>query len=75
MEEEQEEEEAKREKEDDVMTWTGKKLGDNDKKPGHLAASVKRGGENESLIVDTLEVQETVKKKPKASGFGNFSGW
>jgi hypothetical protein len=56
-----------------MMTWTGKKLSKLDnKKPGHLA---KRNLESESLIVDTLEEQEPVKKKPKASGFGNFSGW
>jgi len=56
-----------------VVTWTGRKLGNYDKKVGHLA---KRNMEqNEGLIVDTLETQEPVKKKPKAGGFGNFSGW
>jgi hypothetical protein len=57
------------------MTWTGKKLGGLVKKPGHLAASVKRNTDQDSLIVDSLEEQEPVKKKPKAGGFGNFSGW
>jgi hypothetical protein len=57
------------------MTWTGKKLGTFDKKPGHLVASAKRDADQKSLIVDTLEEQEPVKKKPKAGGFGNFSGW
>jgi len=58
-----------------VTTWTGKKLGGPDKKPGHLAASVKRNAGQDSLIIDTLEEQEPVKKKQKAGGFGNFSGW
>ena len=57
------------------MTWTGKKLGNYDKKPGHLTASVKRDLDQDGLIVDTLEEQEPVKKKPKAGGFGNFEGW
>jgi len=72
--EQQAEEDARRVKEDDVVTWTGKKLGSYDKKVGHLA---KRNAttDTEGLIVDTLEAQEPVKKKPKASGFGNFSGW
>ena len=60
-------------KEEDVTTWTGKKLGAVPKKPGHLAT--KRVGDRESLIVDTLENQEPARKKPKAGGFGNFSGW
>ena len=55
------------------MTWTGKKLAKfENKKPGHLA---RRPVETESLIVETLEEQEPVKKKPKAGGFGDFSGW
>ena len=57
------------------MTWTGKKVGGSDKKPGHLAASSKRNASQNSLIVDTLEELEPVKKKPKAGGFGDFSGW
>jgi hypothetical protein len=57
------------------MTWTGKKLGGPVMKPGHLAASVKRHSDHDSLIVDSLEEQEPVKKKPKAGGFGNFAGW
>lgn len=76
MDEIQEEENGKKEQEDDVMTWTGKKLGEVKKKPGHLLATTKRNvAGQESLIVDTLEEQEPVKKKPKAGGFGNFSGW
>jgi hypothetical protein len=62
-------------KEDDVVTWTGKKLGNYEKRPGHLTASVKRNAEQSSLIVDSFQEQEPVKKKPKAGGFGNFSGW
>ena len=57
------------------MTWTGKKLGKYDKKPGHLTASTKRNADQDALIVDTLEEVEPVRKKPKAGGFGNFSGW
>jgi hypothetical protein len=57
------------------MTWTGKKLGKYDKKPGHLAASMRRNGDQESLLVDTFEEPEPVKKKAKAGGFGDFSGW
>lgn len=57
------------------MTWTGKKLGKADQKPGHLAASAKRNVDQDVLIADTFEEQEPAKKKPKASGFGNFSGW
>jgi hypothetical protein len=57
------------------MTWTGKKLGKFEKKPGHLAAGVKRAAEQEALIVDTFDEPEPVKKKPKPSGFGSFSGW
>jgi hypothetical protein len=57
------------------MTWTGKKLAKYDKKPGHLASSAKRNANEDVLAVDTFEVQEPAKKKPKASGFGNFSAW
>jgi hypothetical protein len=57
------------------MTWTGKKLGKTEKKPGHLIAAVKRSAERDGLIVDKFEEQEPVKKKSKAGGFGNFSGW
>jgi peptidyl-prolyl cis-trans isomerase-like protein 2 len=71
----QEEEDAKKLKEDDVTTWTGKKLSKFDKKPGHLTTSVKRNTNEDILAVDTFEVQEPVKKKPKAGGFGNFAGW
>jgi ABC-type Zn2+ transport system substrate-binding protein/surface adhesin len=73
----QEEEDSKRLKEEDVMTWTGKKLSKFDKKPGHLTASVKRNtiANEDVLAVNTFEVQEPVKKKPKAGGFGNFAGW
>ena len=71
----QDEEDAKKLKDDDVMTWTGKKVGNFDKKPGHLTAAVKRSTTEDALAVDTFEVQEPVKKKPKAGGFGNFSGW
>ena len=56
------------------MTWTGKKLVGPVKKPGHLAASAKRNTDHDSLV-DSLEEHEPVKKKPKAGGFGNFSGW
>jgi len=75
VEDEQLEEEANKVKEDDVMTWTGKKLGKDEKKPGHLVAAVKRGAERDTPMVDTFQEQEPVKKKSKASGFGNFSGW
>jgi hypothetical protein len=57
------------------VTWTGKKLGNYEKRPGHLTASVKRNAEQSPLIVDSFQEQEPVKKKPKAGGFGNFSGW
>jgi hypothetical protein len=57
------------------MTWTGKKLGKTEKRPGHLAAAVKRNPERDGSMVDTFEEQEPVKKKSKAGGFGNFSGW
>ena len=72
MEDQEAEAEAKKIKEDDVVTWTGKKLSNYEKRVGHLA---KQNTESEGLIVDTLEAQEPVKKKPKAGGFGNFSGW
>jgi len=75
IEEEEEQEEAKKLKEDDVMTWTGKRL-DTSAKPGRLIASSKGSSAgNNGLIVDTLQEPESVKKKPKASGFGNFDGW
>jgi hypothetical protein len=57
------------------MTWTGKKLEKAGKRPGHLAASVKRNADQDALIADAFEEQEPTKKKSKASGFGNFSGW
>ena len=73
LDEHEEEDAAKKLKEEDVTTWTGKKLGALPKKPGHLAT--KRTTDRESLIVDTFEDLEPVRKKPKAGGFGNFSGW
>lgn len=57
------------------MTWTGKKLGKIENQPGHLVAAVKRSAERDVSKVDTFEEQEPVKKKSKAGGFGNFSGW
>lgn len=60
-------------KEDDLVTWTGKRLGP--LPPGPLPSAAKGGAEEETLIVDTLGEPEPPKKRPKASGFGNFSGW
>ena len=70
-----EDENAKGLKDDDVITWTGKKLGGSGTKPGHLLSSLKRNVDQDALLVDTLEEQEPVKKKAKAGGFGNFDGW
>ena len=70
-----EDENYKQLNDDDVMTWTGKKLGGPEKKPGHLLTSLKRNVDQDALLVDTLEEQEPVKKKTKAGGFGNFDGW
>lgn len=75
VDDQKEEENAKKLKEDDVTTWTGKRLAGYEKKPGHLTAAVKRNAEQSSPIVDGFQPQEPVKKKPKAGGFGNFSGW
>jgi peptidyl-prolyl cis-trans isomerase-like 2 len=69
------EENSKHLNQDDVMTWTGKKLGGPEKKPGHLVSSLKQSVDQDALFVDTLEVTEPVKKKAKAGGFGDFDGW
>ena len=75
VDDQKEEENAKKLKEDDVTTWTGKRLSGYEKRPGHLTAAVKRNAEQSSLIVDSFQSQESMKKKPKAGLFGNFSGW
>lgn len=74
MEDQEKEDEAKKVKEDDVMTWTGRRLGEYDK-VGQHAAATKRTANEDALIVDTITEQEPAKKKLKASGFGNFAGW
>jgi peptidyl-prolyl cis-trans isomerase-like 2 len=75
MDDQVEEENSKRLKDDDIMTWTGKKLGGPDEKPGHLVSSLKRQVDPGALAVDTVEQMEPVKKKAKAGGFGSFDGW
>ena len=72
MDEQRAEDDAKKVKEDDVMTWTGKTLRKCDMGPGKLT---KRKSDTESLIMESLEEQEPVKKRPKAGNFGNFAGW
>jgi peptidyl-prolyl cis-trans isomerase-like protein 2 len=69
-----EKENSKRLKDDDIMTWTGKRLGEPDEKPGHLVSSLERQVDQDALVVDT-EQMEPVKKKAKAGGFGSFDGW
>ena len=76
---EKEEEEIRKKggRDEDRVTWTGKRV--RGKEEGDAGPAVGKylsaGGVGEEALEEWERVEEPVKKKIQAGGFGNFDGW